>query len=291
MIPYSNIISYNLIRLTAASNYKLAQLTFEEPSRSTLQKTTHVKKMLDELYSRIPPDWLSQMVRWEFLTAEPLEDMTPKEIEMIIDRYKEIIRHFPGNDVTLNMTTATNMEFATNNRYTIPSNGLFWSPVPSTFSSMSPPTSVKVSFSQRLAKKLGNLFDMEFTLDLSAANENFLDNIVEIYPREERVVEGWSFMEPNCRSVYEPSINSSFELSESDEDDMSNSSTPPGSILSSSIYTNDYIDLFDSLLEKKRSFGKAKSSLSKKKKQKPKEKGLGRSPSVASKILKRLSPF
>jgi hypothetical protein len=279
MGSYSNIISYNLIRLAAVSNYKLAQLTFEAPSRSTLQRTMHVKKMLDELYQRTPPDWFSQMVRWEFLTVESLEAMTPEETQVIIDRYKEIIRHFPGDNYTLNME---------NMKYTESSNNVSsWSS--STLLSTLPPPR-KAPFSQRLATELVNLFDMEFTLDLSAPYENLLDAIDESYPMEEKM-EDWSYMEPNCQHAYDPSVDSSFDSSESDEDDMSNSLTSPVSTLASSIYSVDYTDLFDSIPKKKtKPFEKLKSSLSKTKSQ-PKEKGLRRSPSVASKILKRLSPF
>jgi hypothetical protein len=235
----------------------------------------HVKKMLNELYQRTPPDWFSQMVRWEFLTVESLEAMTPEYIQVIIDRYKEIIRHFPGDNATL----------VANMKYTESSNNVSsWS---STLLSTMPPPR-KASFSQRLATELVNLFDMEFTLDLSAPYGSLLNAIDESYPMEE----DWSYMEPNCQHAYDPSVDSSFDSSESDEDDMSNSLTSPVSTLASSIYSVDYTDLFDSMPKKKKTkpFEKLKSSLSKTKSQ-PKEKGLGRSPSVASKILKRLSPF
>jgi hypothetical protein len=62
--------SHNPIQLAAISNYKLAQLTFAPPDLNSLRKTAIIKNVLEDVYTNTPEEWLQQMTRWQFFTAE-----------------------------------------------------------------------------------------------------------------------------------------------------------------------------------------------------------------------------
>jgi hypothetical protein len=48
----------------------LAQLTFAPPDLNSLRKTAIIKNVLEDVYTNTPEEWLQQMTRWQFFTAE-----------------------------------------------------------------------------------------------------------------------------------------------------------------------------------------------------------------------------
>ncbi|KAI8884618.1 hypothetical protein K501DRAFT_322889 [Backusella circina FSU 941] len=86
--------SHNPIQLAAISNYKLAQLTFAPPDLNSLRKTAIIKNVLEDVYTNTPEEWLQQMTRWQFFTAESLEEMTQEGLEEIFQQYSQTIEAF-----------------------------------------------------------------------------------------------------------------------------------------------------------------------------------------------------
>ncbi|CEP13227.1 hypothetical protein [Parasitella parasitica] len=94
LISNHAVASHNPIQLAAISNYKLAQLTFAPPDLHSLRKTAVIKNMLQDVYTSTPPEWLQQMVRWQYFTPESLEEMTQAGLEEIFQQYVQTIEAF-----------------------------------------------------------------------------------------------------------------------------------------------------------------------------------------------------
>ncbi|KAI8083265.1 uncharacterized protein B0P05DRAFT_586015 [Gilbertella persicaria] len=82
---------FNQARLAALSNYKLAIITFTPTSNGTLRKTALIKNLIQDIYQKIPFEYIDNMVRWEFFRPELFESVTQDYIEKIIHRYLQII--------------------------------------------------------------------------------------------------------------------------------------------------------------------------------------------------------
>ncbi|KAI8362593.1 hypothetical protein BD560DRAFT_455527 [Blakeslea trispora] len=50
--------------------------------------------MLEDIYTNTPVEWLQQMTRWQFFTAESLDEMTQESLEQIFAQYAQTIEAF-----------------------------------------------------------------------------------------------------------------------------------------------------------------------------------------------------